>query len=217
MPGFRRFTVPTLCLFLLFGVGAALASGRWRPLTAAAVAAVCAGHAFVATVLPQRTFDHHAAARLGVLAEATPGVDDVAVADIGRFGWHFRGRIFDLAGLTDARIARRAGRHGHKEWDEAYFRERSPDLVLVVGFGSFEEPLGEAFHVRPFEVDVLRSIVVEGGYRHHTSVPEGPASRILVFARDDVALDPALWGAPDERDLVAELRAFRARKLASAQ
>ena len=45
----------------------------------------------------------------------------------------FRGSILDLAGLTDAHIARGRGVHGHKEWDEAYFRQRRPDLVLVVG------------------------------------------------------------------------------------
>lgn len=215
MTGFRRFTVPTLGIFLLMGTGAALTTPRWRAAAAAGVAAVLVAHAVTASRVVQRSFRHEAWARLAALADRSPGVSQVALADVGVFGWRFRGSILDLAGLTDAHIARRPGVHGHKEWDEAYFRRRSPDLVLVVGSGSWEPPLDEDFLVRPFELGALRSIVVGGGYRYHNSQPLVGSRRMLVLVRDDLSLDPKLWGPPDSRDLLAELRRFRERRLAA--
>lgn len=215
MPGFRRLTLPVLVLFALAGIGCGLARGGWRPACAIAIAGVFAAHAYTAVMLPQRTFDYSVREQLARAAEATPGVKAVALADIGVFGWHFRGSVFDLAGLTDAHIAALPGEHGHKEWDEAYFRERSPELVLVLGNGDWAPPLDEDFRVREFELGVLRSVVTNGGYRYHTAVPVSGTRKMLVLAREDAALDPRLWGPPDERDLVAELRAFRARKLAA--
>ena len=217
MPGFRRLTLPTLVVFLLMGVGCALArTDGWRRACALGVAGVLAAHAFTAVTLAQRSFSHDAMRELALSAEHTAGVEEVALADIGIFGWHFRGSILDLAGLTDAHIARLPGVHGEKAWDEDYFRERSPELVLVVASGSWEPPLDEDFLVRAFELGVLRSLVVNGGYRHHAAVPMVGSRKMLVLVRDDVPLDPSLWGPPDERDVLAELRSFRERKLARA-
>jgi hypothetical protein len=215
MTGFRRFTVPALGIFVLIGVGTALAATPWRAAAAACVAAILAAHAFTATTVVRRSFSHHAWARLAELAEGSAGVSQVALVDIGVFGWRFSGSILDLVGLTDAHIGRLPGMHGRKEWDEAYFRQRHPDLVLVVGSGSWERPLGDEFLVRPFELGVLRSIVAHGGYRYHNSHPLGGTYRALVLVRDDLWLDTRVWGPPDERDLLAELRRFRERKLAA--
>jgi hypothetical protein len=220
MTGFRRLTVPTFGIYLLMGVGASLAFAsqsaaayRMRVVAIAGVAAVLVGHGYTATSVVQRRIQPSHLKRIAVLAESSPEVSQVALVDIGIFGWYFRGSILDLVGLTDAHIGRLPGTHGHKEWDEAYFREREPELVLVMSSGSWEAPLGEAFHVRPFELGVLRSIVIEGGYRYYSSHVLESDRRLMVLVRDDVRLDSTLWGPADARDPLAELRSFRERRL----
>jgi hypothetical protein len=220
MTGFRRLTVPTFGIYLLMGVGASIAFAsqsaaayRMRVVAIAGVAAVLVGHGYTATSVVQRGIQPGHLKRIAVLAQSSPEVSQVALVDIGIFGWYFRGSILDLVGLTDAHIGNLPGTHGHKEWDEAYFRKREPELVLVMNSGSWEAPLGEAFHVRPFELGVLRSIVIEGGYRYYSSQVLESGRRLMVLVRDDVRLDSTLWGPADARDPLAELRSFRERRL----
>lgn len=111
MGGFRRMALTSWALYLLAGVGVAVARGRERALAAAGVAAIVIGHGAAAL----RAADHWFAptvgwAALGHLAQRTPSVRCVALADIGRFGWAFRGSILDLGGLTDAHITTCRGR-----------------------------------------------------------------------------------------------------------
>ena len=133
---------------------------------------------------------------LGAKARASEGVRQVALVDIGRFGWAFEGSILDLAGLTDAHIARLPGSHAQKEWDEAYFRQRHPDLVFIRSQTPIRDPLPAEPQIGVPERPLLLSILDQGGYRHHGTTSLGPGKHLLLFGREDLALDPALWGEP---------------------
>lgn len=216
MTGFRRFTEVSVGLGLLMGLGVSIATGPWKRISAAAIAAMAIAEIHTGIDLVDREFDHELMARLGDRAQAQPGVSSVALVDIGVFGWHFRGRILDLAGLVDEHIGRLPGGHLAKQWDEAYFRQQAPDLVLVLAGGSWDPPLDEDFRVRPVEVGLVRSLVDHGGYTYYRPYEFDAGKRELLFVRDGLQLDPRLWGPRDSRDVLGELRAFRDRRRAGS-
>ena len=125
----------------------------------------------------------------------------VALADVGRFGWTFPGSIVDLMGLTDAHIAHLDGSRGEKSWDEAYFRARNPDLVLIRCETRITDPLLVQPSIPVGEQALLISILDHGGYRYHGEYPLSPGHWMLVFPRDGLTLDPQIWGPRTPRDL----------------
>jgi hypothetical protein len=179
-----------------------------RGVAAVAVAAIVLGSAAANSQIQWTVFNTPIFGALGRLAEQTEDVEQVALLDIGNFGWHFRGEIFDLAGLTDRHLAKLPGSYGGKPWDEAYFRKRSPELVLVIAHFLDDDPVDERFDVRSWDRAILRSLVVGGGYRYHDSIGYMEDTEILIFPREDVNLPETIWGPPSGRDLLGELRAL---------
>lgn len=219
MAGHRRLELTTVSLLALVGAGVALARGRQRLVAAAAAAAMACGEVAMAAA----GHDGEAVAAdawyaVARLADATPPIRQVALADIGRFGWRFRGSIYDLGGLTDAHLARRGRGSGAPgtapapAWDEAYFRARRPELVLIVADATLDRPLsGPLGGLRPIDLGAFGSIAVHGGYRYRGSVPTG-GGHLLVFARDDVELPEATWGPPRPLGLRERLRELARRR-----
>ncbi|MGC4119595.1 MAG: hypothetical protein QM765_34490 [Myxococcales bacterium] len=204
MPGWRRFTVTHLALAMLMGIGAACAQGGWRKLAWGSLAAfVAAAIACIPLKVDGRRFPTEVWGRLGQLAQATPGIRTVALYDIGRFGWEFQGHILDLAGLADTHIARQRGRYYEKEWDEAYFRRRSPELVLLFSNSDVTDPLETVPLVRPPEEGLLATLVASDDYLFRASFPllENRSAFLLVFHRADVELPEELWGPKPEKSL----------------
>lgn len=224
MPGFRRFALTSATAYVLAGVGVATAAGRWRAVAAAGAVAILGGHLAAAALGRDRDdAPSWIWASLALRANRTPGVSEVALADIGRFGWYFRGSVFDLAGLTDARIARLPGRHGHKAWDEDHFRARRPDLVFMLSAEPIARwPAGDP-PVQPPERPLLESVRARGGYRACAIVDLGspPApdaafaaerwsiylagEHLIVFCRDGLSLPSDVWGPPPAEDRVRRI------------
>jgi len=212
MPGMRRLTLPLLWLALASGVSASLAQGRWRAIVAVGFGAWLCGNVAGATSgwdsMRQAPMKAAIVARA---AAATPEIKTVALADIGVFGWEFDGSILDLIGLTDAHVARLPGVHGAKEWDEEYFRSRSPELVLLRSETPVQDPLTQQPTIGTSERPALLSILDQGGYRYHSTVDldRDLGRYLLIFNRSDVKLPVDLWGPPadkDLRDLLIELQ-----------
>lgn len=212
MPGFRRFTLVTLAAAILAGDAVAALRGRRRALAALAAAAMIAGSAAARLAGRDHSTFHTAAMEdLARRAAATPGVEQVALLDIGRFGWHFPGSIYDFAGLTDRRIARLPGSHLDKAWDEEYFRSRVPDLVLIPSDLEITDPLPRMPRVRTrTEMNALRSMLA-GGYRYRAQVRLAGDRYLLVFGRDGLDLPAATWGPHPPKDLGQLLAEMPAR------
>jgi hypothetical protein len=188
----------------LTGVGAGLAkTRRARTLVAVPALAWIAGNGISAFAgRDSANYSEHALwADLGRTANATPELNTVALADVGHFGWTFRRSIFDIAGLTDAHIAHLSGARSNKSWDEAYFRARAPDLVLLPCQSEITDPPTGMPWVQVGERDLLLSILDHGGYRYHGELPLSPGHWVLVFPRDGITLDPRAWGPRSPRDL----------------
>lgn len=198
MPGLRRLTEASLLLYLGAGVGLALARGPRRILAAVGVAAL-AGSSLLGAWrgTDSAAFPHALLAGVGRAAAATPGVDCVAAADIGRLGWEFPGEIYDFAGLVDARIARGEGGHGQKEWDEEHFRARAPDLVLLRVLAGLEGPPGAPLELRTLDLPALRALQEGGGYRAWRAVPDLPGQHTVLLVRQGLELPARPWGPPD--------------------
>jgi len=211
MPGYRRLTLPLLLMGGLAGVGVGLAAGRpqrllaWGGIVGAAACALLAG----ASRLDHGRFPHGVHAVLGERALETPGVQGIAAVDIGRLGWAFPGEVVDLVGLTDAHLARLPGSHADKPWDEQWFRGHDPDLLIVRSETPVVDPLpGPLVLGRP-EQGMVRSVLDNGGYHLHTVLHPADGQWLLIFVKDGLALDLALWGprAPkDLRQLLIEAR-----------
>jgi hypothetical protein len=202
MPGLRRLALPTVGAAVLCGVGAAL-SDRPRITGAFAAAWFAAAATALGTGWDHTTQVPWEAEALARAANATEGVDVVAMADIGRFGYFFEGAILDLVGLTDRHIARLEGKHGAKIWDEAYFRLRNPALVLARSEDPVVDPLPADPRFGTTEHDVVRSILNHGGYRYHSTLDLGlPRGRYwVIFRRNDITLPEEIWGKEARRDL----------------
>ncbi len=203
MPGARRLTEVFLIAAPLLGISVAIAENVLQRLTAGVAALAWAAGSFSAAITgwDSARFDHERVAAMGQAAARSAGVNSVALADIGRFGWEFPGSIFDVVGLTDAHIARLDGPHGEKAWDEEYFRRRNPDLVLIRCETRITDPLSVEPSIPDGERALMISILDHGGYRYHGQYPLSPGHWILVFPRDGLVLDPRLWGPQSPRDL----------------
>ncbi|MCO4771938.1 MAG: hypothetical protein KDA24_18045 [Deltaproteobacteria bacterium] len=214
MPGARRLTLPLLWLSLAAGVALGTVTRGRRRVAAAGVAAWLVGNLVGAgsgwDAMQQAPRKAEALARA---AQQTEAIKTVALADVGVFGWDFDRGILDLVGLTDAHVAGLPGAHGAKEWDEDYFRRRSPELVLVRSESPVHDPLVTQPQVGTTERPVLFSILDHGGYRYHATVDlERDLGRyLLIFSRTDVELPEALWGPPAEKDLRELLMELDAR------
>lgn len=222
MPAHRRFELTTVTLLALVGGGVAVVRGRARLVAAVSAIAMASGEiAMAAQGKDGERVDGSGWMKVATLANATPQIEQVALADIGRFGWCFRGSIFDLGGLTDARLARSGtwgaapGTAPAPRWDEAYFRARRPDLVLIVADANLEAPLARPLGgLRPIDLGIFGSMLANGGYRYRGWVPAA-SNYLLLFARDDLELPADRWGiAPEQglRERLVELgRRQRAR------
>jgi hypothetical protein len=201
MPGWRRFSVVTVGLAVLAGVGA-VGTARARLWVRVGVAGMLIG-ALISAVRghDSGTFPHGEMAKLGAVALATPGVGTVALVDIGRFGWVYTGRIVDLVGLTDAAVAHREGTHGEKRWDEAWFRAQGADLLIARSATPIRDPMPGPPVVGAPEREMVRSVLNRGGYTMRAVLAPTGGQWLMVFARDGLVLPPALWGPPAPKDL----------------
>ena len=206
MPGHRRLTTVVLGMNLLIGLGVACARPRHRGLVVAAAVAAAVANVAAARQIDWNAYNTRMMGALGRLAAETETVDEVALVDIGRFGWSFDGEIYDLAGLTDRHLARLPGRYGFKGWDEAYFRDRSPELVLLMAPALGNRPL-QVPAMRSWERGALASMARGGGYAYHGAVAYMDGADVLIFRRTDVELPESIWGEPSSRDLLGEVAA----------
>ncbi len=197
MPGFRRFTITTLCIYVLAGISLCHQSRYWQVISGAAIAAMIVMNIYTASSdkFEFGRFTHRSFAVLGQTAEASSGVSEVALLDIGNFGWHFSGSVFDVAGLTDQHLARlpRQDRESGS-WDEAYFRERSPELVVIAMANVIDPQAPLWAKVRSQEQPMLNSLLLRGGYTYHAAYPLAETTYLYVFVRNDLRLDEEQWG-----------------------
>lgn len=199
MAGHRRFTLVTWLTAIGVGVGVGLPASRRLAALAALGCALGPGVAALRGVDAQ-SVPMDFMTSLGAKAQQS-GLDGAALVDVGRFGWMFRGSIFDLVGLTDRHVAAQPGDLNEKRWDEAYFRSRSPDIVFVRIETEIADPLPSMPAVAHPDDKVLRSILDEGGY-HTRAFHHFADDRVYVlFARDDLSLDSKIWGSPPEKGL----------------
>lgn len=203
MPGFRRLSLPLLWLAVAGGVGVGLArSTRDRLFVALGLSAWITGNALAAWKGGDSgSYPHDAMAELGRRAAATPGVDTVALVDIGRFGWEFPGTIVDLVGLVDAERAHLPGAHGDKPWDEAWFRSHDPDLLIARSETPIADPLPEPPRLGRPEVGMVRSVLEHGGYHLHTVLHPAEGQWLLVLAAEELVMPEELWGPRWDKDL----------------
>jgi len=202
MPGYRRFSVTMVALAVLIGAGVALARGVWRIPAVAGAVAVLAGHVSASLRLQDAgLYPTRALQSLALAANSTPGVSTVALTDIGRFGYYFSGSIFDLAGLTDKHIARQAGHHLSKAWDEAYFLARRPDLLIVNTVSDISRPTTRTLRVHAVERGPLQSIQRLGGYHLVSSLDLQGGKYLVILARDGLELPEEVWGPRVRRSL----------------
>ncbi len=200
MPGERRLVELLLAGATLAGISAGTARARvWVAAAAASWVLANLGAAIVGQDGDE--YEHAYLAQLGVAATETPGVQTVALSDIGRFGWAFPGSVLDLSGLVDRHIAHQSGRRSEKAWDEDYFRERAPDLVLVRCASPITDPLRVMPKLALGEVPVVTSMLSNGGYRYHGQMSLSEGHSMLIFGREGLDLDPALWGPAFPRNL----------------
>lgn len=206
MPGWRRWLIVELALVLAVGLQWRRGD-RWASVRYTLLAGWLAMH--LAAALMGRDagrFPPDHMARLGGLAQAS-GLTRVAVMDIGQFGWTFRGQIIDLAGLTDAHLARRPGAHLEKA-DPGYVLAQRPDLVLLHLYANphVAHPFDAPIRIRSAaERQMLAALATTDAYRLHTLAMITPRFGLAVFARRDLALSPELWG-PDWQGTGAELQ-----------
>lgn len=198
MPGLRRLTEAMVVLYVLAGAGVAMALAWERSLVGVGAAALAASSLYgVVETVDSSLYPHAFNGRVGELLVRSPDVRSIAIADIGRIGWTFPGEIFDFAGLVDRTIAQGGGIHGEKEWHEAYFRERAPDVVILTTFGGSPAEPGAQLELRRLDQPVEASIRLHGGYTPWAAAQKLPGVWLVVFARDGVVLPESLWGKPD--------------------
>jgi hypothetical protein len=201
MPGWRRLSLCTTLFILLAGVGTAQVS-RWRHLSLAGAIAMFLGASVSAyTGTDHGAYPHQQMARLGTKAAATPGVDTVALVDIGRFGWAFPGEVVDLVGLTDSELAQREGTHGNKTWNEAWFRGKQADLLIARSATRIADPLPGPLVLGAPERPMVRSVLQHGGYQMVRVEQHTEGQWMLIFARDGLVLPEAIWGPPTPKTL----------------
>ena len=96
------------------------------------VASAVAVYVWVAVGLPAR---HVMLARLSLVEQghrALAGSRLVASLDVGWVGAAFPGDVLDLAGVTDARVARLAGGHTTKKIPNSWFDSMQPDALVLL-------------------------------------------------------------------------------------
>ncbi|MSP54026.1 MAG: hypothetical protein EXR69_00215 [Myxococcales bacterium] len=194
MPGFRR----AMDVYVIIAIGAGVAVGSreaWRRRAGAVGAgALALGSLWMAvTGLDAGRYGQVVYGQVGSLLARTPEVDTVAAADVGHLGWCFPGSILDLGGLTDARWAASGG------WDEAWFRERDPDVLLVVTGSPLQPDLVETAGVRAYEARALQYVRESGRYRLRAVIPLPGLTQMAVIARDGVEMPDAIWGEAPTR------------------
>ncbi len=218
MPGFRRHLPAALTLALGCGVGTAIATGRTRWLALAGVACWMIGN--LALTLRGRDsglYGTTGMAKLGSMAQASPGVGRVALSDIGAFGWFFRGSIVDLYGLTDAHLASLPGTHGNKAFDEAYLRAAAPEVIVIRSHTAISNPLQQELLVAPNEVSLARWLIDAPEYAYRATFPLGGGWHLLVFGRRGFTLPDSIWGSSPPKSPAQLLAERQARQEGEAQ
>lgn len=195
MIGHRRFVAEQVLLAILGGVAAAGAATtltrivhRWMVPGAWVVGGLVAA----ARAEDGKPLNPFLLTSIAGLLEKTPGVRSVAAVDIGQIGWYWRGHLLDLAGLVEPEIAHRPGGLLSKQWDEAWFRARAPEIAIAwveIGPGGID--------VRSdVEHDLLTSIHQNGGYTFHVALRSNDSGGYVIYRRNDVPLPVDVWGEP---------------------
>lgn len=197
MSGWRRLLDAWILLVPMAAAAAASTTTR-RALAGVAVAMQLWTYRSLDTA--GTSYPHLAFAEIGRVAAATPGVNTIASFDIGRLGWAFPGAILDLGGLTDPHIAALPGGYFNKAWDDAYFRQRAPDLILVT-----VEANAEGFRIRDVDAPVVAAAAAQGDYEIARAIVTGGGTTVWVIARAGLELPERLWG-PRSGPSLRELR-----------
>lgn len=200
MPGFRRYALVTLGLSLLAGAGIRSWTTRAGKLGLAAVALWVASNVGYSLVHGDgRRVVSLEMTQLGQRANRTPGLKSAALSDIGIFGWYFRGHVHDLYGLVDATVAAGRGVHGAKEWNEAYFLSRAPDLVILRAARSSLAPGSRTLVAAPNEDGLRKTIEATGLYAPWMQLPLGENGvwSVVVLHRLGAGLPMRVWGPPN--------------------
>ncbi len=153
-----RLMVPALPAALLAGAEIAeLGSVRGLWVRGAVAVAAC-GLLGWYKALPAREL---LSRRLELIARARPalaGAERVAGLDVGWIGTASGRTVFDLAGITDAEVARLAGAHTDKKIRSDLWARRDPDaVVMLLGHGVIlPRPWREAAFARAVEARIAR-------------------------------------------------------------
>ncbi len=153
-----RLAVPAMPAVLW--VGACLHS-RQRPIVNAAGMVMSLGVVLAVGYkvgLPAR---HVFNARLELVNRVRPMLAEsrqVVALDVGWLGAAFEGDIFDLAGVTDPRVARLAGGHTTKSLQNSWFDAMAPDalVLLTAPFAAVQEPWQDTTFARVVENRIKR-------------------------------------------------------------
>lgn len=198
MPGFRRLIVVMVSFYLLLGMASLVVKGRARILviTMMGVCIISNFYMWGSGKFETVKYHHVFMSNLARFATASKEVKSVAIADIGKFGWHFNGPIFDLGGLVDKRIARlKIQENGIRVWDENYFREKKPDVVFIIASNIIDiENVNDSMSIRSFEIPVYLSIKQYGHYYFFNAFHYINNSYLLMFVRNGVQLEKEFWG-----------------------
>lgn len=192
MPGYRLF-VPALPLYaLLAGIGVARTHGRTQRIACVLLVLACVLPASdLVTRIPELLRGDETRARTIELARWLDArVHSVALIDIGLIGYASHLEIIDLAGLTDARIARRPGGHLSKRIDPRELQSRNPEAIVIHCAGTPE--VGPDRRLRRCasfltEVYVQVSPFVQDGYRVARVAQITPDYHYAVLLREPTA------------------------------
>ena len=135
------------------------------------------------------------------LGDNTAPDDSVALMDIGLVGYYTQLRIIDLAGLTEAQIARAPGAFQEKVYDPAYVLDQEPTTVILVSTD------GDRVPDFPTDLRIYESPDFQAHYEYafkltHLGDGDGPGYYLLVFTRKD---------APDEQSLYQKDQSCRSK------
>jgi hypothetical protein len=173
---FYRLIVPILPSFVL---GAAELASASRPLAWwLRLAFVAALHAYFGAAWAPRArgVGEQRAQLIETARPLLAGAKSVAALDIGWVGAASSASIFDFAGITDEAIAVLPGGHTSKRIDDALFRARDPEFVILLA-----DRRGE--YARAVEQRVAR-LPAFSGYEPVAELPlGGTEQRYVVFRR----------------------------------
>ncbi len=177
MPGYRRFTFCYMAFAFMVGAAVAEEHRVARRIGVAALSACLVGNLYAAFSMNDHQRTNPEAMQAIAQRLDAAHFPRVALLDVGRFGWEYRGHIVDLGALNDRVLARSPGPHLAK-WDAEWFEAQAPDAALC--FMEVESPDAQLFDGSPFRP---RSIVESRLFEYLDGHPNYRVDQLLQYAK----------------------------------